>query len=148
MLPANADGQAQLRGAFLAFSSARESRDNRREGLRLSRWHDEMLLRQRLCAQLSALVTILGFHSDRAIKTIAPYGAEFHSTVFVAEQMGKEKPIAIIGLFDISQRSKSFAGYLSLTTPQALWRNLDQDLEMSCLTTQARKQIEERVPQN
>ena len=94
--------------------------------------------------QLSALVTMLGFHNGRALNTIAPYGAACHSIVFAAEQLGKDEPMAVLGLFDISQRSKAIANYLSLTMPHALWTDMAADLDKSCLTTHAWKQIESR----
>ena len=94
--------------------------------------------------QLSALVTMLGFHNGRTINTIVPYGAACHSIVFAVEQMGKEEPLAVMGLFDISQRSKAIGDYLSLTMPYAMWEALSDGLERSCLTTHAWKQIEKR----
>jgi len=94
--------------------------------------------------QISALVTMLGSHNGRALNTIAPFGAACHSIVFAADQMQKDEPMAIMGLFDISQRTKAIAPYLSLTMPFALWDELGQDLEKSCLTTHAWKEIEKR----
>ena len=94
--------------------------------------------------QLSALVTMLGFHNGRTINTIVPYGAACHSIVFAVEQMQKEEPMAVMGLFDISQRSKAIGDYLSLTMPYAMWEALSDGLERSCLTTHAWKQIEAR----
>ena len=94
--------------------------------------------------QLSAIVAMLGFHNGRALNVIAPFGAACHSIVFAAEQMGKDEPMAVMGLFDISQRSKAIADYLSLTMPYALWEGLGTDLDKSCLTTHAWQQIEKR----
>ena len=94
--------------------------------------------------QLSALVTMLGFHNGRTVNTIVPYGAACHSIVFAVEQMGKAEPMAVMGLFDISQRSKAIGDYLSLTMPYAMWEALSDGLERSCLTTHAWKQIEAR----
>ena len=98
--------------------------------------------------QVSALVTMLGFYSGRAINTIAPYGAACHSIVFAAEQMNRDEPMAVMGLFDISQRSQAIANYLSLTMPLALWQDMGRDLDKCCLTTHAWKQIEERMAQD
>ena len=94
--------------------------------------------------QLSALVTMLGFHNGRAVNAIAPYGAACHSIVYAVEQLAKDEPMAVMGLFDISQRSAAIADYLSLTMPYALWENLVKGLDKSCLTTHAWKQIEKR----
>ena len=95
--------------------------------------------------RISALVTMLGFHNGRTINTIVPYGAACHSIVFAADQMDAEEPMAVMGLFDISQRSKAIAKYLSLTMPYPLWEDLQRDLDKSCLTTHAWKEIEKRL---
>ena len=95
--------------------------------------------------RISALVTMLGSHNGRALNTIAPYGAACHSIVFAAEQMDSDDPMAVMGLFDISQRSKAIAGYLSLTMPLALWDGMQEDLDKSCLTTHSWREIEKRL---
>lgn len=53
--------------------------------------------------------------------------------------------MAIMGLFDIAQRSKVFANYLSLTMPYALWNGLSEDLDKSCLASHSWKEIEKRL---
>ena len=95
--------------------------------------------------QLSALVTLLGFHNGEALNTLAPFGAACHSIVYAAEQIGKERPMAIMGLFDLSQRPKAPANSLSLTMPYSLWAGLADDLELSFFTTRAWKNIEKRL---
>lgn len=95
--------------------------------------------------QISALVTMLGFRNGRSLNTIAPWGASCHSILYAAEQMEKDDPLAIMGLFDVSQRSKAIANYLSLTMPYQLWENLHYDLDKSCLTTHAWEKIEQRL---
>ena len=121
--------------------------------------------------QLSVLVTMCGYRTGRPTNVIAPFGAgchsivqakqqvdaaeplaimgmfgaACHSIVYAAEQMGKDDPMAVMGLIDISQRSAAIANYLSLTMPYALWERLGHDLDKSCLTTHAWKQIEERM---
>ena len=94
--------------------------------------------------QISALVTMLGFHNGRTVNTMVPFGAACQSIVYAAEQMGKSEPLAVMGLFDISQRRRAIADYLSLTMPYAMWADLSVDLDKSCLTTHAWKQIEAR----
>ena len=42
--------------------------------------------------------------------------------------------MAMLGLFDISQRSKAIANYLSLTIPRALWEGMQEGLDTGCLT--------------
>ena len=96
--------------------------------------------------QLSALVTMLGSHNGKALNTLAPFGAACHSIVYAAEQMDREAPMAIMGLFDISQRKSNLENYLSLTMPYSLWEGLGKDLDKSCLTTHSWKEIEKRLP--
>ena len=95
--------------------------------------------------QISALVTMQGFHNGKAVNTLAPFGAACHSIVYAAEQIDKEEPYAIMGLFDISQRSAALKDYLSMTMPYKLWENMMKDLDKSCLTTHSWEKIEERL---
>ena len=95
--------------------------------------------------QISALVIMQGFHNGKAVNTLAPFGATCQSLVYAAEQMDKEEPYAIMGLFDISQRTAALKDYLSLTMPYRLWENMTKDLDRSCLTTHSRKNIEKRL---
>ena len=95
--------------------------------------------------QISALVTMLGSHNGEALNTLAPFGAACHSIVYAVDQMAKDRPIAIMGLFDISQRREDLANRLSLTMPYSLWVGLSDDLDKSCLTTHAWKEIEKRL---
>ena len=57
--------------------------------------------------QISALVTMQGFHSGKAVNTLAPFGAACHFIVYAAEQIDKEEPYAIMGLFDIIYSNSS-----------------------------------------
>jgi hypothetical protein len=95
--------------------------------------------------QIAALVTMLGSHNGEALNTLAPFGAACHSIVYAVDQIEKEKPMAIMGLFDISQRREALADKLSLTMPYSLWMGLSDDLDKSCLTTHAWKEIEKRL---
>ena len=95
--------------------------------------------------QISVLVTMLGSHNGEALNTLAPFGAACHSIVYAVEQISKDHPMAIMGLFDISQRREALANSLSLTMPYALWAELAEDLDKSCLTTHAWKEIEKRL---
>ena len=56
------------------------------------------------------------------------------------------QPYAIMGLFDISQRSEALKNYLSITLPYKLWDSMTKDLDISCLTTHSWKNIEKRLP--
>lgn len=95
--------------------------------------------------QISALVTMQGFYNGKRINTIAPFGAACHSIVYAAEQMEKEEPFAVMGLFDISQRSAALKNYLSMTLPYRMWESMTKDLDKSCLTTHSWKNIEKRL---
>lgn len=95
--------------------------------------------------QISALVTMQGFYNGKALNTIAPFGAACHSIVYAAEQIEKEEPYAIMGLFDISQRGQALKNYLSMTMPHKLWENMTRNLDKSCLTTHSWRNIEKRL---
>ncbi|MBR0153255.1 MAG: DUF169 domain-containing protein [Lachnospiraceae bacterium] len=95
--------------------------------------------------QISALVTLLGSHNGNLLNVIAPFGSACQSIVYAADQIGKEEPKAIMGLFDISQRRAALAGLLSLTMPYAMFEEIGKDLEISCFTTRAWKEIEKRL---
>ena len=115
----------------------------------LSRWDEvgtpDLVLVFAKPDQISALVTMQGFYNGKALNTIAPFGAACHSIVYAAEQLEKEEPYAIMGLFDISQRSDALKDYLSMTMPYTLWENMTKDLDKSCLTTHSWKKIEPRL---
>ena len=70
---------------------------------------------------------------------------EIEIQVFAAEQLDSDDPMAVMGLFDISQRSKAIANYLSLTMPRALWESMSEGLDRSCLTTHSWREIEKRL---
>lgn len=95
--------------------------------------------------QISALVIMQGFHSGKAMNTVAPFGAACHSILYAAQQMEQEDPCAVMGLFDISQRSAALKNYLSMTMPWKLWENMTRDLDKSCLTTHSWRKIEQRM---
>lgn len=115
----------------------------------LSRWEDigtpDLVYIFANPDQIAALVTMLGFHNGHAQNTLAPFGAACHSIVYAAAQIENDAPHAIMGLFDISQRSAALKNYLSMTMPYKLWENMIYDLEKSCLTTHSWKIIEKRL---
>ena len=94
--------------------------------------------------QLSVLVTLLGFHNGRAVNTVVPYGSACQSIVYAAAQTDEAEPMAVMGLFDISQRTAALADFLSLTMPYPLWEEMGKDLDRSCLTTHSWREIEKR----
>lgn len=95
--------------------------------------------------QLSALMGMLGSHNGRRYNAAAPYGSACQSILFGAEQLEKEDPMAVLGLFDISQRYAPLANTLSLTLTYPLWQGLTKDLDKSCLTTHSWREIEKRL---
>ena len=95
--------------------------------------------------QLGALVSMLCSHNGSVNNTISPYCSACQSIMFAAEQMEQENPVAVMGLFDISQRYKPLANLLSLTMPYSRWEGLSEDLEKSCLTTHSWRAIEKRL---
>ena len=95
--------------------------------------------------QISALVILLGSHTGRAVNTIAPFGSACQSIAYAQKETDSNDPMAVMGLFDISQRYDALAGYLSMTLPYCLWENINYDLDKSCLTTHAWKIIEKRM---
>ncbi|MDO4976718.1 MAG: DUF169 domain-containing protein [Eubacteriales bacterium] len=115
----------------------------------LSRWEQigtpDLVLIFANADQMSALITMQGFYNGKTINTLVPFGAACHSIVYAAEQMDKEEPCAIMGLFDISQRSAAIKDYLSMTLPYKLWKDMTKDLEKSCLSTHSWRNIEKRL---
>ena len=95
--------------------------------------------------QLGALVGMLCSHNGKITNTIAPYCSACQSIMYGAQQMEQERPMAVMGLFDISQRYKPLANVLSLTMPYSLWAGLSGDLDKSCLTTHSWHSIEKRL---
>ena len=95
--------------------------------------------------QLGALVSMLCSHNGVVTNTIAPYCSACQSIMFAAEQMEREEPMAVMGLFDISQRYQPLANLLSLTMPYSRWDDLSVDLDKSCLTSHSWRKIEERL---
>ena len=95
--------------------------------------------------QLGAVVSMLCSHNGRVDNTISPYCSACQSIMFAAEQMERQEPAAVMGLFDISQRYQPLAGLLSLTMPYSRWAGLACDLDKSCLTTHSWRAIEKRL---
>ena len=95
--------------------------------------------------QLGAMVSMLCSHNGRLFNTISPYCSACQCIMFAAEQMEQENPMAVMGLFDISQRYQPLANTLSLTMPYSRWVELSSDLEKSCLTSHSWRAIEKRL---
>lgn len=94
--------------------------------------------------QLSVLVTMCGYRTGRPVNVIAPFGAGCHSIVQAKQQIDAAEPLAIMGMFDISQRHRLPKDLLSLTMPYAMFAQVDADLPRGCMTTHAWETIATR----
>jgi uncharacterized protein (DUF169 family) len=94
--------------------------------------------------QISVLVTMTGFNNGLGQNVLAPFGAACHSILFACQEMDKENPKAILGFFDISQRYQIPKDLLSLTLPYTMYREIEESLPESCLTTHAWERIDGR----
>ena len=95
--------------------------------------------------QLGAVAGMLSFHNGRNPNMIAPYCSACQSIMFGARQMEQQEPMAVLGLFDISQRYAPLANLLSLTMPYSIWADLSVDLDKKCVTTHSWQAIEKRL---
>ena len=95
--------------------------------------------------RISALITLAGSHNGRLINTIVPFGSACQAIMYAAEQMDQEEPMGVLGGFDLSQRPQLPADHFSLTMPYVMWETMAEDLEKSCLTTEAWREIEKRL---
>ena len=91
--------------------------------------------------QMSALVTMCSYRNGRAVNVVAPFGAGCHSLVMAKRQLTEDDPLAVMGMFDVSQRHRLPKDLLSLTFPFAMFKRLDDDMPYGCLTTHAWEQI-------
>ena len=94
--------------------------------------------------QMSALVTMCSYRNGRAVNVVAPFGAGCHSLVMAKRQLTEDDPLAVMGMFDVSQRHRLPKDLLSLTFPFAMFKRLDDDMPYGCLTTHAWEQIAQR----
>ncbi|MGV8082708.1 MAG: DUF169 domain-containing protein [Coriobacteriia bacterium] len=94
--------------------------------------------------QLSALVSLAGFSNGEALNVIAPFVAACHSIAYAYREIGTEHPVTIMGFFDISQRHRIPRELLSFTVPYRMFKEMDEVVEESCLTTEAWVELESR----
>ncbi len=94
--------------------------------------------------QLSALVVMADYNKGTNQSVTAPFGAACQSILFGYEEVKKENPRAIIGFFDISQRSIVDRETLTFTVPYKLFVEMESNVESSFLTTYAWKKLQER----
>ena len=94
--------------------------------------------------QLSCLVIMSGFHRGGTPSVAATSAAACQSIVYAYHEMGKEKPQAILGFFDISQRTSLAKDLLSFTIPFTMYQEMEDSAEESCLTTDSWKKLASR----
>lgn len=94
--------------------------------------------------QLSALVILSGYTRGEALNVIAPFGAACHSISSAYMERGKEKPLAIMGFFDIAQRNQIPKELLSLTMTYDMFREIENGVDDGPLTTHSWELIAER----
>ncbi len=94
--------------------------------------------------QLSALVIMSGFHRGEALNAIAPFSAACQSIALSYQEIGKQYPKAIIGFFDIAQRHRIPKELLSYTVPYSMFKEFEESVDESCLTTKAWDRIDGR----
>ncbi|MGI5824008.1 MAG: DUF169 domain-containing protein [Bacillota bacterium] len=91
--------------------------------------------------QLSAMVITAGYNRGTAVNITAPFAAACQSILFAYQEIQKESPKAVLGFFDISQRSQIPKEYLSLTFPYAMLLEMEQGVGEGCMTTEVWKNI-------
>ncbi|MCB2205534.1 DUF169 domain-containing protein [bacterium] len=94
--------------------------------------------------QLSAMVTLAGFHRGTIDATVAPWGAACQSVMFAHAESERDTPRGVIGFFDISQRSKIGMEMLSYTVPYAMYREMEASVDDSFLRTHIWEKLRER----
>lgn len=95
--------------------------------------------------QLSALVIMCGYRSGRPLNVVAPFCAGCQSILLAKKEMGKEEPMAILGMFDLAQRHRIDKDLLSLTMTYGAYEALERDREEGCLASHAWSQIVPRL---
>lgn len=94
--------------------------------------------------QMSALVTQSGYRRGSIENIVAPWGAACQSILFAYSECEKERPRAVLGFFDISQRHRVDREILSLTIPYRLFLEMESGTDASFLQTNAWKKLQAR----
>lgn len=95
--------------------------------------------------QLSALITLTGFQRGTRINVIVPFGAACQSILFAYQEAKKEVPQAVLGFFDITQRSRLEKDLLSFTVPYALYQEMEESASESFFRTEAWEKVAARL---
>ena len=95
--------------------------------------------------QLSALVIMAGYRSGRPLNVIAPFCAGCQSIVLAKQQLDADEPMAIMGMFDIAQRSQIEKDLLSLTMPYDMFDEIARYCSEGCLISHSWEVLEKRL---
>ena len=95
--------------------------------------------------QISALVIITNFYRGDMLSVIAPFGAACQSICYAYNEAKKEKPMAIMGFFDTSQRPTLPKELLSFTITFSMYEEMEKSVDESCLSTDIWKKIDKRL---
>lgn len=87
--------------------------------------------------QLSAIVCMGSFRTGEAMQTAAPFSAACQSILRVRQGDDSADAPLVMGMFDISQRSKLPADILSLTLTYARFEALTEDAPYGCLSSRS-----------
>ncbi len=94
--------------------------------------------------QLSALVTLAGFHRGSIHATVSPWGAACQSILFAHAEAESENPRGVIGFFDISQRGKVAKELLTYTMSYRLFLEMEASVNDSFLNTTVWEKLRDR----
>ncbi len=94
--------------------------------------------------QLSALVIMSGYYRGQALNVLAPFASGCQSILLAYQEIGKELPNAIMGYFDISQRSNISKELLSLVMPYKMFCEIEKGAPDGCLITHSWEMIKDR----
>lgn len=96
--------------------------------------------------QLSALTVLANYDREGIENAVAPFGAGCHSVCLLPIQEGRrEKPRAVIGLFDITVRPMVDANMLTFSIPFNRFLEMEANVEGSFLTKHQWLKVVERV---
>lgn len=94
--------------------------------------------------QLSALVIMADYNRGTNQVITAPFGAACQSILYGYAEERKEEPRAVMGFFDISQRSVLSREIMTLTVPFKLFKEMESNVEGSFLEAEAWQKLKER----
>ena len=95
--------------------------------------------------QLSALITMAGFYRGDMVSVKTPFGAACQAIAHANSESKKEKPDAVLGFFDISQRHALPKELLSFTISYAMYEEMEKSVDRSLLTTEAWEKLDKRL---